>query len=355
MIEDPVANTIRRLLGFEHKEFKRAELRVLDPEAALYEAALPESASHLLTVLHNGKQLEPHAYRLPVGGGSVQLEILDLADDDEIVVWWLPTVRTPTLDARDDGSVTRMVVEAIGRELIGLAADLQRARRDISVATAEGTGLEELVALLGLERGVHATTTVRLTVRHAPDEVVAVPIPRGSLFAATPRKNVADTPVFAATESTCLPPLDAESDSSTIELTLPVQAIDAFAGRRGEAAAGEITRFINPPAGIVVDAVTNDEPARMTTFESDKDLRARAEARLYAIQGGSANALTARAHAHEGTVKAVRETPRGAELVVAFPDAAPDERADRVHALQADIDRVRAAGVCVRVVLENSA
>lgn len=252
-----------------------------------------------------------------------------------LIVNYYP-VETPPAPVNDlnVGSVVRTLLETVGRELAETYQHLDHVYRSAFVDTAEGSSLDNVVALVGVRRlpAGHPVARVRLG--------------RGSATGGGRVTVPAGTVVTDDQGSRYL--TQAEVTLEPGEPSREVTAAGESAATR-LAGAGELDRLEVLVAGI--DEVTNPQPARtLTTPETDDELRRRARGALHAVPRGTPDALAFGLRSIPG-VKDVQliEAPRGVygevELVVAYDDPS-DEQVARLVGLQ--IEELRPVGVRVR-------
>lgn len=244
-----------------------------------------------------------------------------------------------------EGSVVRTLVEAFSRELAVTYAQMDEVYRLGYVGTAHGAALDNVVALLGVERrrGGYLQGTVTFTrVEPAPQEV---PIPVGMPVAGR------DTLLFETSARTAIP-------RGGTEATVEVRSVEPLPKLKGDAqkqaeqlalmtAPGALSLMPRPILGV--DGVTNRvRLVQQQADETDVELRARARALVTMANLGTPAALQLSLRALGLTrveVQEPEEQPGVVDVVVGDPgfDEELRKRAERV------IEETRPAGVHVRL------
>lgn len=244
-----------------------------------------------------------------------------------------------------EGSVVRTLVEAFSRELAVAYAQLDEVYRLGYVGTAHGAALDNVVALLGVERrrGGYLQGTVTFTrAQPAPQEV---PIPAGLPVAGR------DTLLFETSARTAIP-------RGGTEATVEVRSVEPLPKLPGDARkqAEQLARMTAPgvldfmPRPMLgVDGVTNRvRLVPQQADETDVELRARARALVAMASLGTPASLQLALRALGLTrveVRELEEQPGVVEVVVGDTDfdEALRRRAERI------IEETRPAGVHVRL------
>ena len=241
----------------------------------------------------------------------------------------------PLLTDRNPGSVARTLAESFAREYAVLSRQLELVYRGAFLETAEGRDLDQVVALVGVERRSRTFASGELVFSRSTPAPADIFIPEGTLVST----GVVPSVTVAATDDRTL-------RSGTLSVAVPVQAL--VAGPGGVAPAGSLTVIHRPILGI--EAVTN--PQAMTFSggsETDQLLRRRAARALDASGRATPGAITGGLISVEG----IREQDvRIEEDHVAFPglvkvsvasDLSPEQSARAAQL----IDEARPAGVRV--------
>ena len=196
--------------------------------------------------------------------------------DSDLRVNYYPRAAEPTvLTDLNVGSVVRTLVEALGKELAVLYAQLNLAYDSAFVETASGPSLDRVVALLGLRRFKAGRPIGTVQFSRRPGSLGDITIPPG-------------TPVTDAEDKIRYETIDTHqmlAGESTAQVRVRGSTRDTPAVEPG------VLRVIQRAiAGL--DAVTNERPTtRATQDESDDELRSRARGALLASNKGTLGAL----------------------------------------------------------------
>jgi hypothetical protein len=256
------------------------------------------------------------------------------------VDYLVPGSSSPLSDV-NVGSVTRTLAEAIGREIATVYEQVNEAYKAGFIDTAQGTSLDLVVAILGVERKTKDFAQGLVTFFRDETSTGAVTIVAGTLLVAgTPER-----PRFETTETRTLL-------AGTARIDVPVRATQEFKGEVGEVPAGSISDLAVLLEGIA--RVSNVDATLLSgEDETDEQLRIRARAALRALSKGTQAALE----------QAVREQRGPKVLEIWDPNAPPPRTTDpgRVSLLvEAEpkafpgvlnaVHQVRAAGVDLTLV-----
>jgi uncharacterized phage protein gp47/JayE len=205
-------------------------------------------------------------YALDAGGLTLQwLEGGRVPDDGSLFhVSYLPRPATGTVNDVSVGSVVRTLTESVSLEIARLYAELEAVYESGFIDTAEGRALDNVVALLGVERVRAGRFAGELEFTRASGS-------RGDIF------PPASTRVLSADGN-----VEYETTSAVTLLnghnTIRVVARDVEDNSEG-VAADTLTTLAKPVAGIA--AVTNPAPTAVASQEeNDADLRGRAKSFL---------------------------------------------------------------------------
>ncbi len=231
----------------------------------------------------------------------------------------------------NEGSVVRTLAEAFARELAVCYEQLDAVYRNAYLDSAAGPALDNVVALLGIERqrGGHLEGLALFgRGQPAPEDIH---IPLGTLVAGR------DVPLFATTASAVL-------DKGERQVAVGVRAVEA-----GGAAvkAGALATLPRPIAGIDSIANPGDLVLRQRE-ETDEELRARARRLVQSSNTGTVAALEEAARSLGiGEVQVV-ENPAGrpGEVEVILGDR--DIPADLLEQVKNRLEDVRPAGIVLR-------
>lgn len=229
------------------------------------------------------------------------------------------------------GSVARTLAEAMSLETARVHAELQAVYEAAFLETATGRSLDNVVALLGLDRVPAGRGRAALTFTRATGAAGAITIPAGT--------RVIDAEVtveYETVETVTLSPAQAR---------IGVEARDVEPGN-APVGAEVLTVLPVPIAGIA--GVTNPAPAsRAAAAESDAELRIRARAVLQGSERATLGALRG-ALARQGVQGEIAEPADRPGVVVITPVAA-DLTPERTEQLLAAIEDARPAGVRVEL------
>ena len=234
----------------------------------------------------------------------------------------------------NEGSVVGTLVRALARELALIYDQMDEVYRRAFIDQATGTALDNVVALLGIERNPARKATGHVTFSRRRPADRDVPIAAGTRVADGGGRT------FVTTEQTVI----RTGGSAAV---VRVEAVEA--GPQGNVNSHTIVVMPTPPRGV--DGVTNDQPtAGGKDVEPDDQLRERAKHALETAGRATLNAMKFAIldvdgvdevdvldHQSDGSI------PLG-EVRVLFSGRATDEVRDNV---QKTIDRTRAAGVLV--------
>lgn len=229
------------------------------------------------------------------------------------------------------GGVARSLVEAVALEAARVHAELQAVYEAAFLDTATGRSLDNVVALLGVERVPAGRARAALTFTRAGGAAGAITIPAGT--------RVIDPEVtveYETVETVTLSPA---------QTRIGVEARDVEPGN-APVAAEVLTVLPVPIAGIA--GVTNPAPAgRAAVAEPDAELRTRTRSILQGSERATLGALRG-ALARQGVQGEISEPPDRPGIVVITPVAA-DLTPERREQLLAAIEDARPAGVRVEV------
>ena len=169
----------------------------------------------------------------------------------------------PTLNDRNVGSVTRTLAESFAREYAVVSHQLELVYQGAFVETATGRDLDQLGALVGIERRGATFARGAVILRTLSAAGADIDIVAGTLVSTTATAPVAVT--VETTETVTL-------RRGTVSVSAPVRALRS--GPSGVAAAGTLTVMHRPILGI--DNALNPEPLTFSGGnELDDELRRR--------------------------------------------------------------------------------
>jgi hypothetical protein len=274
--------------------------------------------------------------RLLLGGGRI-------ADETRLYVDYVPASSSSPITDIHVGSAARTLVEALVRELALFYTKLERVYRDAFLDTATAEALDQVVALLGVERVRAGSPMVTVSFARATAATSDIIIPAGTIVSTGIRTDGTEVR-FATTNQVVLA-------QGTREVDVDARAIADSEQLAHEITAGAIRIMPRPVAGI--ERVDNHAPAhRSSRDEADEALRLRTK---LALQGAGKVTLDALRSAilDQGALSVVlRDMPRGVpgevEAFIDLPEY-DDETAARAHQdrVLVAVDRTRGAGVRV--------
>lgn len=233
------------------------------------------------------------------------------------------------------GSVVRTVLEAVGKELAVLYAQLNLAYDNAYLETATGPALDRVVALLGYTRFKAGRAVGTVTFSRRAGAVGNITIPAG-----TPVTDAADKIRYETSES---------HDLLAGETTAPVRVRGSNDGTPS-VDSGVLTVIQRSIAGL--DTVVNERPTtRASDDESDDELRDRARSALLASNNGTVEAITfGLLQMPEVRDVKITEMPNGVpgEIAVSVSLAEPPADPTKLPpSVLAKIEELRPAGVRV--------
>jgi hypothetical protein len=231
------------------------------------------------------------------------------------------------------GGVARTIVEAVARETAQVHAELHAIHEAAFIDTATGRSLDNVVALVGVERVQPGRARAALSFKRDPNSPGTITIAAGT--------RVLDASVqteYETVETVTLSPAQTHVN---------VEALDVEPGN-APVAANVLNILPVPIAGIV--EVTNPAPAgRAEAGETDSELRTRARAFLQGSERATVGALRS-ALARQGMKGEIVEPADRPGIVVIKPiaDTLTPERREQ---LLAAIEDALPAGVRVELEL----
>jgi len=251
--------------------------------------------------------------------------------------------KVPTLTDFQVGSVVRTIYESFAYEIGILYEQLNQVYLSAFIDSAEGSQLEMLVALLGIQRGLpdFAEGTVTFQ-RDLGTDIIEIPV--GTLVT-TEDSEKSPKKAYTTIESQIFP-----ANSKTLDVK--IQAVEPGE----EQVTKEETINIMPLPIPGIKSVINKTPIQFTgkKTETDEELRKRAKIALIS-SGKASNIALENALLSQPSVKEVKLIERFNEpdqkygLVDIFVDGVDFSNETKVQSLKNQIDKVRAAGVFVRL------
>ena len=286
--------------------------------------------------VYGSRDGQPHLFRKDADYKLIDQQTLawqegaELPDPGTLLqINYYPASAQPMLTDLQTGSVVRTLAETVALEVARLYAQLEVVYQSGFVDTATGSSLDNVVALLGLERvkGGRAAGEVEFT--RAPGSRGEITIPAGTRIT-TVDGNVEYETVDAVT-------LSANQNTRRV-VARDLEDNDPLP-------AGSLTVLPVQIAGII--GVTNPAPTTITTQdERDADLRIRAKNFLHGSERATLGAIK-QAIARQGItadVLEVKDTP-GIIEITPHAETLPPELQKR---LEQAVDDARPAGVFPR-------
>lgn len=250
-----------------------------------------------------------------------------------VTVNYYPTQTRPApITDLNVGSVTRTLLESVGRELALQELHLEQVYKSAYIETAEGANLDKVVALVGISRRPAGVATVMVRFVRAAGSVGRITIPVSTIVSdGHDNRYATATPLI----------LEAGEPSRQVLAAATSGAVEAVEAK----AISQMEVLI---AGV--SEVTNDAPAVAAAApESDDDLRRRAQGALAVAARGTLVALRFGVLSVEG-VKAVTVTefPNGVSGEIAIDVAyRRDGDAAAIAEVQERIEELKPAGIRV--------
>ncbi len=251
--------------------------------------------------------------------------------------------KVPTLTDFQVGSVIRTMYESFAYEIGILYEQLNQVYLSAFIDSAEGSQLEMLVALLGIQRGLpdFAEGTVTFQ-RDLGTDIIEIPV--GTLVT-TEDSEKSPKKAYTTIESQIFP-----ANSKTLDVK--IQAVE-----RGEKqVTKEETINIMPLPIPGIKSVINKSPIQFTGKKTETDEELRQRAKIALISSGKAsnialkNALLSQPSVREvKLIERFNDSDKKYGLVDIFVDGVDFSNETKVQSLKSQIDKVRAAGVFVRL------
>jgi baseplate J-like protein len=190
-----------------------------------------------------------------------------------------PAGVAPTLSDRNPGSVTRLLAESFAREYTVLSRQLEAVYEAAFVDTATGRDLDQLVALLGLQRRDRTFAAGTIVFSRTSPAAADVFIPAGTRLST----NQPPAVVFETTEARTL-------RRGSLSVDAPIRA--TLGGSAGVVPPRAISVIHRPIFGV--ETASNPEGTALSgTVETDEQLRTRARRAFEASGKGTTGALLA--------------------------------------------------------------
>lgn len=284
--------------------------------------------------VYGSRNGQPHIFRKDVDYQLVDRQVLEwkpgaeLPDPDTLVsINYYPVAAQPVLTDIQTGSVIRTLAETTALELARLYAQLEVVYKSGFIDTASGKALDQVVALLGVDRVQGGRAVGEVEFRRSPATPGTIEIPAGTRIL-TADGNLEYETTAAVT-------------MGVGQTTIRVPVRDLEQNPRLEA--DQLTVLPIPIAGIA--SVTNPAPTAIANQdETDAELRTRAKNFLHGSERATLGAIQ-QAIARQGLPSAdVVEVAPGRVEITLHADVLPPEQEQRL--LRA-IEDARPAGVQV--------
>jgi len=223
------------------------------------------------------------------------------------------------------GSVARTLLEAAALEMAGLYAQMELVYQSGFVDTAQGSALDQVVSLLGIDRVLAGRNSATLEFRRTVGS-------RGDIFIpALTRVLTADGAIEYETTAAVT-----VVDGQTVVKVGARDTVDA----NDPVPAGALVLIAKTISGI--DSVSNSEPSTVTASdEADNDLRTRAKSFLHGSERGTLAAIR-QAIARENVLADVSESAPGiVNIIFHGGDFTPEQKLR----IERAVDEVRPAGI----------
>jgi uncharacterized phage protein gp47/JayE len=246
-----------------------------------------------------------------------------------------------TLSDTNIGSVTRTMLETVGREIATLYDEMEAAYNAGFIDTARGNALDMVVSILGIQRksAQFATGTVTFSRRNPSQDVNIQRGTRVSTRASDPQ-NVR---IYETTINIRL--IKGEN-----EVEIPIKAITP--GEGGMTDFETITALETPIIGV--DKVINKKPTTIgTERENDEELRARAKATVLSAGKATPEAIRIAVLGIPGvrgvTVNEMPNSIPGELDVIIDGLDLTDQESPTYQTVEDTIDTVRPAGIHINI------
>lgn len=239
--------------------------------------------------------------------------------------------RTPLTDA-NEGSVVRTLMEAFARELAVCYEQLDMVYQNAYMDTAAGAALDNVVALLGVQRRTGDRLEGMVTFSRNQPAPEDIHIPEGTLIAGR------DAPLFATVENAVL-------HKQEKQVSVGVRAVEPGGDK---VTAGRLTVMPRPIAGIEL-ATNSSELILRQREETDDELRERVRYMMRHANTGTVSALEQAARslgiAEVKIIEDLQGAPGVIELVIGDADVSPE----LVEQVAQRAEEVRPAGIRLKV------
>jgi uncharacterized phage protein gp47/JayE len=239
------------------------------------------------------------------------------------------------------GSVSRTLLETVGREISTLYNEMDSAYNAGFIDTASGNALDMVVSILGIQRKSAQFATGTITFfRRNPSQDVS--IPRGTRVS-TRANDPRNVKIYETT-------MNIKLVKGVNEVEVPIKALNP--GEAGMTDFETITALETPMIGI--DNVINKKPTNIgTERENDEELRARAKATVLAAGKATPEAIRNVVLSIPGVRGVtIKEMPNGipGELDVIIDGLdLTDKSTPTYQRVKETIETVRPAGIYVNI------
>lgn len=292
------------------------------PGATPFRHALQRPPVAEVVSVYGSRDAQPRLFRrdkdyklLPGQNALEWLEGAELPDPGTLVaVSYFPASAQPVLTDLQTGSVVRTLAESVGLEIARLYAQLDAVYQAGFVDTAAGSSLDNVVALLGVERVEGGRAQGEVEFRRVEGTAGAINIPAGT------RVMTADGSV----EYETLTPVTLADGQNVL------RAVARDLEPNDPLPADSLAVLPVPIAGIA--SVTNPAPTAIATAgETDEELRERAKGFLHGSERATLGALR-QAVARQQITADVEEDPDrpGHVKITPHAEAMPPELQERL-------------------------
>ncbi len=303
-----------------------------------FQHSLQQPEVGAIVSVYGSRNGEPHLFRQDVDyallsdGHTFQWnEGAELPDSGSLLqVNYNPKSAAPQLTDIHTGSVVRTLAESVGLEIARLYAQLDAVYQAGFIDTATGSSLDNVVALLGIQRIRGGKPAGQIEFRRVSGSRGSIHVPAGTRII-TKTGDIE----YETTESITM-----NSGQNTLSaVARDLEVNDPLT-------ADMLTILARPISGI--EAVTNPKPTTITTEdETDRALRIRAKNFLHGSERATLGAIT-NAIARQGINAEVTEDMDKPGFIYVTPleeNLSPDQ----YQRLRQAIKDTRPAGVCVEL------
>ena len=317
-----------------------AESHPFPPNGASLQHDLQRPPVADVVSVYGSRDGQPHLFRK-----DVDYELLDartirwmeaeLPDEGTLIqVNYRPESASSVLTDLHAGSVVRTLSESISLEMAGLYAQLEAVYQSGFVDTATGSSLDNVVALLGIERVTGGRAVGEVEFTRSPGSRGIINIPAGTRITTSDRTAEYET----------LASLTLAEAQNTVRVAAREVLEASNSEAEGPLPADTLTVLAAPIAGI--EGVTNPAPTAISAQdETDAELRVRAKNFLHGSERATLGSIK-EAIARQGISADVVE-PEGAPGYVEITLHAETISPENEQRLLTAIEESRPAGVRV--------